>query len=1042
MPENDAHSQLELPLPPGVKLLRTLEGHKDAVTSLTFDAAGGILASGSADKTINLWEVHSGKLLRTLEGPWDSPWSIAFESADDTLASGAGNTIKLWEVHSGKQLRTLGEHRHRIWSVAFNAAGSVLASGSQSSIVKLWEVRSGKLLHILDGHQDPVFSVALNATGDILASGSADNTIKLWEVHSGKLLSTLEGHQSTVYSVAFDATGNILASGSADNTVRVWEVRSGKLLRTVEGHTGMVEAIAFFHQERLLASKGQDRTVRLWRRDTWEPVTVIPEWTSPIRWLPALAFHPTLPLLATGGSAPGTSKKERGRLIHIWELDLGKLLGQPAAPSANYTSAKIVLVGESGVGKTGLGWRLAHDEYKQHASTHGQQFWPLGQLSQTRRDGAQCEAVLWDLAGQPDYRLIHALFLDDADLALLLFDPTRSDDPLREVEFWLKQLHVRGAQGEGAACGPPTVLVAARSDRGSARLTNDELAAFCRQRGLRGYISTSALRGEGIEELMRRMQELIPWDDKPATVTTLTFKRIKDFVLELKEDSRRQQVILTPQELRKRLQATDAGWRFTDDEMLTAFGHLVNHGYVTKLKTSQGEERLLLAPELLNNLAASFVLEARRNEKGLGALEEQRLLSQGYRFPELDGLSPAERDVLLDSAVALFLEHNVCFRETDPLTTRAYLVFPELINLKKPLLDDEPAVEDGVAYTVSGAVENVYASLVVLLGYTHTFTRTNQWRHHARYEVGDKLVCGFRLEDEREGELDFVLYFGVTVGDPVRTLFQSLFENFLARRNLTVLRFEPVVCSKGHQLNRAVMREQLASGADFAFCAKCGERLSLPRADKPIQLTKKQAADVEAQRRVADQRSRFEQAIFRLKSYVTEEGMTVPECFISYAWGDAVHERWVERLAEDLAKAGLAVVLDKWENQRIGASILRFIERIDECNFMIVVGTPLYRQKAKNVASETGSVVAAEYDLAGIRLLGTEGQKQEVLPILLDGEPATALPPLLRGKVHADFRQKETYFVTAFDLILSLYDIPPRHKVGSDLRESLHGRLR
>lgn len=62
---------------------------------------------------------------------------------------------------------------------------------------------------------------------------------------------------------------------------------------------------------------------------------------------------------------------------------------------------------------------------------------------------------------------------------------------------------------------------------------------------------------------------------------------------------------------------------------------------------------------------------------------------------------------------------------------------------------------------------------------------------------------------------------------------------------------------------------------------------------------------------------------------------------------------------------------------------------------MIVVGTPLYRQKAKNVASETGSVVPAEYDLAGIRLLGTEGQKQEVLPVLLDGDPGTALPPLL-----------------------------------------------
>jgi hypothetical protein len=69
-------------------------------------------------------------------------------------------------------------------------------------------------------------------------------------------------------------------------------------------------------------------------------------------------------------------------------------------------------------------------------------------------------------------------------------------------------------------------------------------------------------------------------------------------------------------------------------------------------------------------------------------------------------------------------------------------------------------VEDGVAYTVNGQTENIFSSLVVLLGYTHTFTRTSQWQNQARYEVGNGQVCGFRLEEERAGELDFVLYFG------------------------------------------------------------------------------------------------------------------------------------------------------------------------------------------------------------------------------------------------------------------------------------------
>lgn len=104
---------------------------------------------------------------------------------------------------------------------------------------------------------------------------------------------------------------------------------------------------------------------------------------------------------------------------------------------------------------------------------------------------------------------------------------------------------------------------------------------------------------------------------------------------------------------------------------------------------------------------------------------------------------------------------------------------------------------------------------------------------------------------------------------------------------------------------------------------------------------------------------------------------------------------------------------------------MRFVERADECDYMIVVGTPLYREKAKNVVSATGSVVAAEYDIAGIRLLGTEHEKREVFPILLAGDPNSALPPLLRGRVYADFRIKDTYLATTFNLILSLYDIKP-----------------
>ncbi|MDQ3919215.1 MAG: TIR domain-containing protein, partial [Acidobacteriota bacterium] len=671
-------------------------------------------------------------------------------------------------------------------------------------------------------------------------------------------------------------------------------------------------------------------------------------------------------------------------------------------------------------------------------STHGQQFWVVDELGTRRKVGTECDAILWDLAGQPDYRLTHALFLDDADLALVLFDPTDSRDPLHGVEFWLKQLKSgRRKSGEARDCCP-TILVGARADRGDARLAKEELEEFCRRRGIGGgYLATSAKEGGGLKELLRRMKEQIAWEEKSATVTTATFKRIKDYVLGLKENRRRRRVIVSSEELRKRLEKLDETWEFTDDEMMTAVGHLANYGYVRVLRTSEGEERVLLSPELLNNLAASFVLEARRNPRGLGSLEESRLLAGEYQFRELEKLSEEERDILLDSAALLFLEHNVCFRET-ALDARSYLVFPELINLKKPILDDEQAMEDGASYTVSGAVENVYALLVVLLGYTQTFTRTDQWQNQARYVMGDGSTCGFRQEDAREGELDFVLYFGANVPGAGRKIFEGLFEGFLARRKVTVFRYEPVECPRGHAINRGVVRGRLRDGKDFAFCEECGERAVLPKADESVRLTQDEQRKVDQQRWFADRRSQFEQAVFRLSSYVDDQGLGRPECFISYAWGDREQERWVEKsLATDLQKAGLRVLLDKWENSRVGSNVMRFVERIEECDYLIVVGTPLYRKKARNVASAKGSVVAAEWDLAGIRLLAAEAQKKTIMPVLLAGEESEAFPPLLRGQVFADFRDERNYFAAAFDLILSIYNIPFNHQAVADLRDSL-----
>ncbi len=177
-------------------------------------------------------------------------------------------------------------------------------------------------------------------------------------------------------------------------------------------------------------------------------------------------------------------------------------------------------------------------------------------------------------------------------------------------------------------------------------------------------------------------------------------------------------------------------------------------------------------PDLLATLASSIVLMADKNPRELGAINETELLHGKYSFDELKGLEKIEQQILLDAAVHRFMEHSICFRETT-LGGETLLIFPGLIKQKRPLKDNFESNDD-VSYIVRGRVENIYSALVVLLGYSPTFTRINQWQNQAQYEMGVGETCGFRLIEEREGELELVLYYSTTMPLYGRTLFLGL----------------------------------------------------------------------------------------------------------------------------------------------------------------------------------------------------------------------------------------------------------------------------
>ena len=240
--------------------------HRNLVYSVVFSPDGTLLASGSEDNTVKLWDVSNRRNIATLKGHTRLVTAVSFSPPDGILlVSGSDdNTIKLWDVSNRRNIATLKGHRSWVSSVVFSPDGTLLASGSDDNTIKLWDVASRQNIATLKGHTKNIHSVVFSLDGALLASGSRDNTVRLWDVAGRRNIATLKGHRNWVRSVSFSPDRAILASGSEDNTVRLWDVASRRNFAILKGHRSWVRSVVFSPDGAILASGSADGTVRLW----------------------------------------------------------------------------------------------------------------------------------------------------------------------------------------------------------------------------------------------------------------------------------------------------------------------------------------------------------------------------------------------------------------------------------------------------------------------------------------------------------------------------------------------------------------------------------------------------------------------------------------------------------------------------------------------------------------------------------------------------------------------------------------------------------
>jgi len=258
------------------------------VNAVAWSPDGTMIASGSSDMTVHVWNVTTGAILHTYSGHTSHVVSLVWSPNGQKIASGSGyppldpnanrdHAVHVWEVQTARLLFPpyMG-HAGQIKQVAWSPDATSIASASVDRTVQVWSASDGSPLYTYTHHTDEVWGVDWSPDSQRLVSGSHDGTVRVWEPKPGGVELTYNGHSDEVNTVAWSLDGRHIASGSGytlhqqrksyDTTVQVWNPNSGPDVNPLiyRGHNDVVEAVAWSRDSLRLASASDDHTAQVW----------------------------------------------------------------------------------------------------------------------------------------------------------------------------------------------------------------------------------------------------------------------------------------------------------------------------------------------------------------------------------------------------------------------------------------------------------------------------------------------------------------------------------------------------------------------------------------------------------------------------------------------------------------------------------------------------------------------------------------------------------------------------------------------------------
>jgi len=260
----------------GWRCLHTLTEHGSWVTSVALSASGNLVASGSLDDTVKVWNPQRGALVYDLTGHTRDVNAVVISPDEKTLVSaGDDSMIKVWYLPTGALQRNCKGHTRDVNALAVSPDGRILISGGEDRTIRFWQLSNGAPLRILPGVLSMIKAIAVSPDGSAFASGGLDNKVRLWNLQTMDQQSLLAGHVNAINALAYSPNGRFLASGSRDKTIKLWNLSTGSIAHNLADHTRDVNAVVFSPDGKTLISGSSDTTIKLWNVETGELIDTL-----------------------------------------------------------------------------------------------------------------------------------------------------------------------------------------------------------------------------------------------------------------------------------------------------------------------------------------------------------------------------------------------------------------------------------------------------------------------------------------------------------------------------------------------------------------------------------------------------------------------------------------------------------------------------------------------------------------------------------------------------------------------------------------------